>query len=275
VIVFTLFLSYPAVSRQIIAYFRCVGISNGYETIYYFRTSLSEQCFDSAWFQGLGPIIVALLLYPFGIPLVLLWAIVHFRDRHREAKVIYALGLAYSGFHPEFWWFELADMLHKLTLTCLIALLPTTYGQVIAALLISAIYTVVLIICLPYLRDYDNLFHILSQMEVFLLVLAMQCGGAVGGVNSGSVTDVLVSGLLILMVTFVFTVFLIVVVKYLRLAYLRKRLKSKASSMSNLQLGAAAGDLSQNNNSKEKDDSSGDKSEKAVNHLIRLPSQNR
>lgn len=227
VIVFTVFLSYPAVSRQIVAYFRCVAVSESTGVTYYLRDSFWEQCYDDAWYSLLVPVLLALLFYPVGIPLALLYALLHNRQRFRVPAVLYSLGLAYSGFHPEFWWFELLDMLHKLVLGCLISLLPERSAQISVALAVSAAYALVLFISGPYIRDSDNQLHLLSQVEVFLLVLSMQSSGEVAAVSSGSLTDVLVSGVLIIMVVVVFIVFLFVAVRYLRLSYLRKIQKKR------------------------------------------------
>lgn len=226
VLVFTMFLCYPAISREIFSYFRCVAVPDGYTTNYFLLASFSEQCYTEQWYQLLAPVIITFLIYPVGIPLLFFWALVRFRDSLRDNTMLYSLGLIYSGYHPEFWWFELLDMGHKLVITCIVALLPSKDGQIIFALVVSALYLLTLLMTMPYLRLFDNLFHMLSQAEIFLLILSMQCGGQVGTVESGSITDVLVSVVLIIIVVAVITAFAILIAQYLRLAY-RKKMRGR------------------------------------------------
>ena len=55
------------------------------------------------------------------------------------------------------WWFELADMAHKLAMCALVVFFPAD-AQMPAAMIITAIYTILLLIrvCHPFVIDSHN-----------------------------------------------------------------------------------------------------------------------
>jgi len=215
VIVFTVFLCYPAVSRQIAAYFRCVGVSIDVDTSeYYLKDNFSERCYDSAWLANLGYVVVLSLLYPLMVPLGLFLVLRKYRTRFREPIIRFGLGLAFLGFYEPYWWFEVLDMSHKLFLGSIIGLINGP-GQWVVGILVAAIYALTLLLTSPYIRDADNRLHLLAQMNIFLLILSLEIG-QYETIESGSLADVFISILLIGIVCTVFLYFLLRVVLHVK-----------------------------------------------------------
>ncbi|KMS93744.1 hypothetical protein BVRB_028400, partial [Beta vulgaris subsp. vulgaris] len=81
-------------------------------------------------------------------------------------------GFLYDAYNHEIWWFELVDMIHKLSLTGLVAFFPAS-SQLIAAAVISVSYTILLLLVRPYIRKGDDRLHLFAQVEIFCAVI---CG---------------------------------------------------------------------------------------------------
>jgi hypothetical protein len=76
----------------------------------YLVADMSQECFSSTWFQYLPLALVAVLVYPVGIPVALFLALRSVRKRLKTPEVITAFGLCYEAYAPQYWWFEIADV---------------------------------------------------------------------------------------------------------------------------------------------------------------------
>ena len=169
-VLFTLFLVYPSISSTVLRSFVCDKV----EGIWYLRADFSVQCYDSSYnlhasFAGL-----MVLLYPIGIPFFFGYLLHKYRspiDRLEEKGIRAQLGFLYDGYERSAWYFELIDMLHKLALTSLIAFIPWKY-QMVVAMMIVVSFIAVILIANPYLRKSDNRLHLISLVEILMMLYA-------------------------------------------------------------------------------------------------------
>src|SRR6185437_2402658 len=93
---------YPAISARILEFFQCKEV-NG---VNYLVADFTEQCGSTEWNRYLPLAVLALLLYPIGIPLLFFVALYRVRKRHAEPAVQLSLGILFEGFRKHLWWFE-------------------------------------------------------------------------------------------------------------------------------------------------------------------------
>jgi len=106
------------------------------------------------------------------------------------------------------WFFELCDMMHKLTLTSIVGFFDV-YAQMPLALCVVTFYSIVILARSPYVRKTDDQLHLFVQTEIFLIIDA---GMILFNQNTQSLdeaTDVLLSALLIFLCCCLFILFLI------------------------------------------------------------------
>jgi TRAP-type C4-dicarboxylate transport system permease small subunit len=166
-VLFTAFLIYPGVSSTILSMFMCEKVN---DTIY-LKADFSLRCGDKRWISYLPAGIIGILVYPIGIPAFFFYLLRRYRNRLQQPDIQAELGFLYLAYSPASWWFELVDMLHKLTLTSLVAFLPGS-GQMPAAMTASTLYTVILLVSHPYIRKDEDRLHILAQTELLLFLLS-------------------------------------------------------------------------------------------------------
>ena len=93
-----------------------------------------------------------ILVYPVGIPLFLLYTLYSYRERLMEPGVRVQIGFLYEvricdlsrsaacvirspplalclaqAYNTDLWWFEMVDMIHKLSMTCILFFWPPGY----------------------------------------------------------------------------------------------------------------------------------------------------
>jgi Sec-independent protein translocase protein TatA len=110
-------------------------------------------------------------VYPVGIPLfffIMLW---RYRHRLDEIGTRAQLGFLYDAYNRDMWWFEMLDVAHKLCVTCIIAFLPYDYQMPIGMVFVIS-YTAVILVGKPYLRKSDDRLHLVSQIEILLLLMS-------------------------------------------------------------------------------------------------------
>jgi hypothetical protein len=167
---FSLFLVYPSISSTILRTFVCDEV----EGTFYLRADFSVTCFDSGWYPNAAFAACMTLLYPIGIPAFFFYLLYKYRnpvDRLEEKGIRAQLGFLYDGYERSSWYFELLDMLHKLTLTSLIAFIPWEY-QMTGAMIVVCLFIGTIQIVNPYLRKADNRLHLVSLVEVLLMLFA-------------------------------------------------------------------------------------------------------
>ena len=105
-------LLHPTISGLAFYHFRCETVAG----TSYLMADYSLICTESAWYSMLAPVLLVIVLFAFGMPLLfagLLW-----RRRHEldDPKTKRMLGMLYSSFKPDLYYFESILMLFKLGL---------------------------------------------------------------------------------------------------------------------------------------------------------------
>jgi hypothetical protein len=189
----------------------------------YLYADFNLHCYDDRWQTYLPIILVFVLLYPVGIPVVLfimLWK--HSRRINSpdpvvraEARREHSLEFLHDAYSKSMWFFELLDLMHKLFLTSLVVFFHET-AQLPVAMGVCVLYTITILLTTPYIRRIDDTMHICVQVEIFLLLLAGHVVEHEGTLGVASLLDLLLSALLIALVIAVFLLFLLHVILNLR-----------------------------------------------------------
>ena len=165
-LLFSLFLIYPGVSSVVLRLFVCTKIQD----TYYLRADFRLECYTTEWSYYAITGIFFIAMYPIGIPLFFMYMMKRYRYRLHEDGVKAELGFLYDAYDHEVWWFELADMLHKLSLTSLIAFAGID-AQLKVGAAITTVYTITILCVRPYKRKGDDRLHLLAQAEILLLLV--------------------------------------------------------------------------------------------------------
>ncbi len=112
-------------------------------------------CGDEKWNQYLPLAIVAVFVYPIGIPVFLFTSLHSVRKRLAMPKTILRWGLAYDAYRSVFWWWELLDMISKLFLTSLLGFFPAE-AQCGVGMAVCGIYLLAILVAAPYVRRIDD-----------------------------------------------------------------------------------------------------------------------
>jgi len=165
-ILFALFLMYPAVSARTASFFLCRRV-NG---VLYLEADFNLRCLDDTWYQYLGLDITMLFIYPVGIPLFFYGLLYKNRKKLRDPLTVTSLGFLYEAYNYDRWWFEMCDMAHKLFLTSILVFFPDSAYHAVGMVTIL-IYTVVILLSGPYVRRIDDRLHLTAQMYLLLIML--------------------------------------------------------------------------------------------------------
>jgi len=190
---FTLFLLYPGVSSSVLTMFSCEEV-NG---THYMLSNFNVTCMDEQWYRYLPMGLIALVVYPIGIPLCV-WCLLYiYRRRLRDPSVSTSMGFLYEAFNEDMWWFELVDMFNKLFLTSLLLFFPASMRMAAGAVM-SLLYLMVILLRRPYIRALDERMHLCAYTEVLCFFLA----GSVlakNPVEGDTMADAALSAVLILL----------------------------------------------------------------------------
>jgi hypothetical protein len=231
-VLFTIFLLYPGISGVVVNMLVCKEVDG----FYYMVSDFTIQCLDDRWYRYLGAMVTMLIIYPIGIPAVFGTTLYLNRKHLMNPGIRMQLGFLYEAYHLEIWWFELVDMLHKLTMTSLLKFVSISY-QMPTGMCVVTIYIIIILLGQPYLRKSDDRLHLFVQIELFLVVLAgfILVSTAEAGLPEN--TDVLLSAVMIVMTIGVIVLFAFMAVMNIRKmirTYLRKKQDAKDAAEAKL-----------------------------------------
>jgi uncharacterized membrane protein len=166
-LLFTLFLIYPSCSSTVLRLFVCRRV----EGVDYLLADFSLECYTSEWRQYAAYAGIMIAVYPVGIPAFFFFMLWRYRHRLEEIGTRAQLGFLYDAYTRDMWWFEMLDVAHKLCVTCVIAFLPYAWQMPIGMVFVIA-YTAVILVGKPYLRKSDDRLHLVSQVEILLLLMS-------------------------------------------------------------------------------------------------------
>lgn len=161
---FAVYCTYPHVSSTVLGMYRCMTV-NGKT---YMEMDFTLVCYDATWFAFAMPNIFFVLLYPIGIPT--LYFILLYRNRHKlsEDKMIRRFGFLYHAYYKDNWWFEIADMGHKLFMTSIVVFIGKDHILYVAYVVLTG-FLVLLLLRVPYMRKGDMRLALVAQTELTLI----------------------------------------------------------------------------------------------------------
>jgi hypothetical protein len=127
-------------------------------------------------------------------------------------------------------WFEMADMLHKLTLTSLLFFVSDEL-QMPFGMLVTTVYTILILYFRPYVRKGDDRLHLFVQIELFLVIQAGFILFTTAGTTLDYETDVLLSAVLITVTIALVLIFLLMAFKNIRKMLRQRERKREEEAM--------------------------------------------
>lgn len=202
---FTLFVIYPRVSAMSFQFFDCEKINNEY----FLRADYSIRCYEGAWQSWLVPDLILIMCVPIGGLALLTFVIARERaNLWKSRRVYYETSFYYSAYRDGYWWFEIADTVHRLTLTALVPLsFPDAKNQFKLGIFVAFTHYMIILMFEPYMKQKNYRLHLLCQTELIMVMLA----GLVfltEGTNGSYGYDALMTVVLVFLVVLVLFIFL-------------------------------------------------------------------
>jgi hypothetical protein len=195
-LLYSLFLIYPGVSSTILRIYICKSIDRQD----YLLADLRVRCHTDTWNLYTFASLPLILLYPIGIPAFFFLLLRSNRAMMHDKRIVAQLGFLYAGYTAHCWWFELADTFHKLMVTSVLAFFPYV-AQLPVGMVIVTLYLVLLLALNPYLRRTDDLFHIICQVEILLILQVAYVFASLPSGSAYSTQDDIVISLALIAVT--------------------------------------------------------------------------
>ena len=184
----------PTVTTAIFGAFPCDVMNEGRES--YLRADYSLSCLSDRYQALRAYAITLVLLFPLGIPVIyffILWTrrekIQQRADVRAQDEGLMMVAFLFESYSPSCWWFEIFETGRRLSLTgVLAAVAPGTMLQLAAGLFVSVVGLCVYCIVTPYEFSRNNWVAILSNVQVFLVMLAsmiMKYNSAENGRDGG------------------------------------------------------------------------------------------
>jgi hypothetical protein len=162
---------YPPVSRRAIQYFICSEHVDGAQ---YLVKDYSIRCFHGTWNERLPYGIAFVSLYPLGIPLYFAYQLRKHRHELDDRHVLNRFGFLYAIYRREMYLWDIWEMLQKLFLTGIIALIfPGKDLQVVIVVLADLGFLCILLLYKPHTNHQGRN---LAMMASVAITLTMYCG---------------------------------------------------------------------------------------------------
>jgi IPT/TIG domain/Tyrosine-protein kinase ephrin type A/B receptor-like len=166
VALFFIFLIYPVASSTILRVYACRELDGTSFSL----VDLSQRCGTDEYDRFEYINLVFVILYPLGVPLacflLLWWSRQTLHMKTVQAKFFILCG-AYSR---DFWYWDMLDMLVKLLVMAVSALLPAE-SQVPLSLAVIGTYAILVLVFRPFLRQRDDRLQLLSLSTLMVLLI--------------------------------------------------------------------------------------------------------
>ena len=164
-------LIYPPISRRAIEYFRC---SEYYDGKSYLVKDFTIECWNGKHKDNLIYGIIAVIIYPIGIPAFFAYQLWKKRDHLDDRHVLNRLGFLYAIYRRETYLWDIWEMLQKLFLTGIVALIfPGKDLQVVIVVMFDLFF---LCFLLAYKPHIEGPIRHLAAMASVAITLTMYCG---------------------------------------------------------------------------------------------------
>eukprot|EP00947_MAST-08B_sp_MAST-8B-sp1_P002389 g2389.t1 len=105
-------LLHPTVSGQSFYHFRCRLVDDKW----YLMADYSLECYDTAWYGMLAPVLLTIFGFALGMPLLFARLLWKRRAELQNPETKKLLGVLYLSYKPDLYWFESVTMIFKLAL---------------------------------------------------------------------------------------------------------------------------------------------------------------
>merc|ERR1711865_45465 len=164
-----IFFIFPGITMKSFLALRCRRILD----TDYLADDLSQEC----WGGALA--ISAIVIYAIGVPLFTWFSLYRskaamFDKKHPDYfRVNSRYGNLFQQYEPQFWYWEVIEMIRKLLLTGgLVLAADGTSAQFLIAQVISLLYLVLVIRKLPYENDTDDILQTLASVSILFTLMA-------------------------------------------------------------------------------------------------------
>ncbi|TFJ84058.1 hypothetical protein NSK_004532 [Nannochloropsis salina CCMP1776] len=157
-------LIYPAVSRVVLGAVNCRTLDNGRR---YLVSDFTIDCRSRYYLRYMPLIVLALTVYPVGIPVMFFLLLKYRRNVHPWDE---NLSFLYKTYRRRYWWFEIYELLRKLFLTGLIIFIAAgTATQLAIACLVCAVTMCLHLRLQPYEEQSDDTLQGFALAEILLV----------------------------------------------------------------------------------------------------------
>eukprot|EP00624_Nannochloropsis_granulata_P007363 evm.model.NODE_7317_length_6650_cov_13.684361.2 len=133
----------------------------------YLVADFTIDCHSRYYLHHMPLIVLALAVYPIGIPLMFLLLLKYRRNMHPWEE---NLSFLYKAYRRQYWWFEIYELVRKLFLTGLIIFIAAgTATQVAIACLVCAVTMCLHLKLAPYEERGDDILQAFSLAEILLV----------------------------------------------------------------------------------------------------------
>ena len=182
--ILVILLIHPTLSGYAFSFFNCRFVeqlggqdkSNGRTGNWYMAADFSLRCYDETYNGMLVLAVFLVVLFVFGIPI--LFAFLLYRRRHKleEPETKKLLGMLYSSYKHEAYWFESVQMAFKLALWASLALFKDDPQLKIAVALLVCFFQVALH---AHLKPFNSLLKNIAQALGICTAFSVSFGGLV------------------------------------------------------------------------------------------------
>ena len=175
----SILLIYPPLSRRMVEYF---AYSYDIEGHRYLVKDYNVKCFEGEWNKLLPLAILAVLVYPLGIPFYFSAQLWKRKDQLRNPHVVARYGFLYEAFRHKHYLWDVFELLRKFFLTGLIMLIyPGETFQVIVVVLANLLFLVYILLERPHKPGSGRT---LAQVTYLAICVTMLLGLILDSVES-------------------------------------------------------------------------------------------
>jgi len=163
-----LFFAYPLVTNVAFAAFPCYELDSGS----WLRADVAIECGSAAHAEAKLLALVAIILYPIGLPLISFILLLQAREaiHGKEATPLSkAIAFLWREFKPELWWWEVVELLKRVVLVGLMQLV--WYGEVLQVLLGTLLAMSFLLFQLAASPYADPSLNLVASISSYCLVV--------------------------------------------------------------------------------------------------------
>ena len=130
-------LFHPTVTGQAFYFFRCRRVGNETNGTDYLMVDYTIKCFDDTWYAVLMPILIIIVFFSLGVPLLIAGWLYRHRTTLDDPATRRLLGIIYAAFRPAMFFYDTVNMMFKVFLWAILVFFDhgSQFQQVTATLI--------------------------------------------------------------------------------------------------------------------------------------------